>query len=89
MPAKNIYFSDGKHRIENLDLNVEDVMRLLSSGVDIDYIIDHFPPITEDDIKACIDYAEKNMPCHFSQHKTVVPKLLHINILFISNSVLL
>jgi uncharacterized protein (DUF433 family) len=62
MPAKNIYFADGKHRIETLDISVEEVMQLLSSGMDIDYICDHFLPLNEDDIKACIDYAQKTFP---------------------------
>ena len=62
MPAKNIYFAEGKHRIESLDISVEEVMQLLSSGMDINYICDHFPPLNEDDIKACIAYAQKNIP---------------------------
>jgi uncharacterized protein (DUF433 family) len=61
MPAKNIYFENGKHRIEALDISVEEVMQLLLSGMRIDYICDHFPPLNEDDIKACIDYAQKNI----------------------------
>jgi uncharacterized protein (DUF433 family) len=62
MSAKNIYFADGKHRIEALDITVEEVMQLLSASMDIDYICDHFPPLNEDDIKACIGYAQKNIP---------------------------
>ncbi len=61
MSSKKIYFSEGKHRIETLDLTVEDVMQLLSSGMSIDYICDHFPLLNEADIKACIDYAQKNI----------------------------
>jgi uncharacterized protein (DUF433 family) len=62
MSTKNIYLAEGKHRIEALDITVEDVMQLLSSGMSIDYICDHFPLLNEADIKACIDYAQKNIP---------------------------
>lgn len=61
MSRKEIYFVEGKHRIETVDIAVEDVMQLLSSGMSIDYICDHFPLLNENDIKACIDYAQKNI----------------------------
>jgi uncharacterized protein (DUF433 family) len=36
-------------------------MQLLSAGMDVDYISDHFPELTVEDINACIDYALKNI----------------------------
>ena len=59
MTCKNIHFAEGKHRIETLDITAEEVIKLLSSGMSIDYICDHFPLLNEADIKACIDYAQK------------------------------
>jgi len=61
MTAKKIYFDRGKHRIEDVDISVDQVMLLLSAGMDIDYIADHFPELSEEDIKACVDYALKNI----------------------------
>ncbi|MDB4470880.1 DUF433 domain-containing protein [Deltaproteobacteria bacterium] len=61
MSSKKIYFAGGKHRIESLDITVEEVMQLLSSGMSIDYICDHFPLLNEADIKACIVYSQKNI----------------------------
>ena len=58
--AKNIYY-DGKHRIEGVDISVDDVMQLLSAGMSVDYISDHFPELTVDDINACVAYALKNI----------------------------
>ena len=37
MTCKNIYFAEGKHRIETLDITAEDVIKLLSSGMSINY----------------------------------------------------
>lgn len=61
MTARKIYFSEGKHQIDGIDITVDEVMQLLSSGMTIDYICDHFPQLEEEDIKACIDYALKNI----------------------------
>ena len=59
--ARHIYYAEGKHRIEGIDISVDEVMQLLSAGMDIDYISDHFPELTVEDINACIAYALKNI----------------------------
>lgn len=61
MAAKRIYFNTGKHRIEDVDMTVTDVMALLSAGMSVAQVEDHFFELTEDDIKACISYAIKHI----------------------------
>lgn len=59
--ARKLYFADGKHRIEGVDISVKEVMQLLSSGMETDTISDRYPQLSEADIKACIAYALKNI----------------------------
>lgn len=61
MTAKKFYFARGKHRIEDVDITVDQIMQLLSAGMNVEYISDHFPELTPDDINACIAYALKNI----------------------------
>lgn len=47
----------GKPVIRNTRIPVELVLRKLSEGADTAEILDAYPRITEDDIRACLRYA--------------------------------
>ncbi|KOH45157.1 DUF433 domain-containing protein [Sunxiuqinia dokdonensis] len=47
----------GKPCVRDTRITVFDVLGWLASGMTIDEIIDDFPELTVDDIKACLAYA--------------------------------
>lgn len=53
----NIYF--GKPTIRNTRYSVEMVLDLLSAGMATDEIMEDYPAIEADDIKACLAFASK------------------------------
>ncbi len=49
----------GKPTVRNMRYPVEFILDLLSSGMTNDEIIEDYPAIQEDDIKACLAYASR------------------------------
>lgn len=47
----------GKPCVRDTRISVYDVLSWLSSGMDFNEIIEDFPELTKDDIKACLAYA--------------------------------
>ena len=47
----------GKPRVRGTRLTVEDVLSYLASGMTEDEILADFPPLTRDDIRACLAFA--------------------------------
>jgi uncharacterized protein (DUF433 family) len=47
----------GKPCIRGLRMTVQDVLEYLASGMSEDEILDDFPDLTRDDIKACLAFA--------------------------------
>ncbi|MDJ0517079.1 MAG: DUF433 domain-containing protein [Trichodesmium sp. MO_231.B1] len=47
----------GKPCIRRMRITVYDVLGWLASGMSITEIIDDFPELTEEDIKACLEFA--------------------------------
>ncbi len=47
----------GKPCIRGMRITVYDVLGYLASGMSNDEILDDFPELTEEDIKACLTYA--------------------------------
>ncbi|MDR9419437.1 DUF433 domain-containing protein [Gracilimonas sp.] len=47
----------GKPCIRGMRITVYDVLGYLASGMTVEEIIDDFPELTSEDIKACLDYA--------------------------------
>ena len=47
----------GKPCVRDTRISVYDVLSWLSSGMDFDEIIDDFPELTKEDIRACLAYA--------------------------------
>ena len=47
----------GKACIRNMRISVYDVLKMLASGMKNKEIIEDFPELTEEDIKACMEYA--------------------------------
>jgi uncharacterized protein (DUF433 family) len=58
---KRITFEDGKNggraSIRNMRLRVHDILELLAEGVPESEIIEEFPELEPDDIRACLAYA--------------------------------
>ena len=54
----------GKPCIRNLRMTVTDVLEYLASGMSEDEILDNFPDLTREDIRACLAFAadrERNL----------------------------
>jgi uncharacterized protein (DUF433 family) len=49
----------GKPTIRNMRYSVEMILDLLSSGMTFDEIIDDYPVLQNEDLKACLSYASK------------------------------
>ena len=49
----------GKPTVRNMRYPVEFILDLLSSGMTNDEIIEDYPALQEDDIKACLAYASR------------------------------
>jgi uncharacterized protein (DUF433 family) len=47
----------GKPCVRDTRISVYDVLSWLSSGMDFNEIIDDFPELTKEDIRACLAYA--------------------------------
>lgn len=47
----------GKPIIRDLRISVELIVSLLAQGVDIDDILDDYPALEPDDVRACLAYA--------------------------------
>ena len=47
----------GKPCIRGLRITVYDVLSYLAAGMSSDEIIADFPPLTKDDIRACLEFA--------------------------------
>ena len=62
----------GKPCIRGLRITVGDVLGWLAAGMSHAEIIDDFPDLTEEDIRACLAYAadrERNVMISFSKHE--------------------
>lgn len=48
----------GKPTVAGTRITVQDVLELMNEGLSFEQIItDYYPDLTNDDIKACVDYA--------------------------------
>ncbi|MBL8189782.1 MAG: DUF433 domain-containing protein [Acidobacteria bacterium] len=47
----------GKPCIRGMRITVYDVLEYLASGMTVEEILDDFPYLTEEDIRACLSYA--------------------------------
>ena len=47
----------GKPCIRGLRITVQDVLEYLASGMTVEQIVDDFPDLTPDDIRACLAFA--------------------------------
>ena len=61
MSSVKISLRNGEHFIEGAEITVPQLMKMLSVGMTPEAIADQFPPLTEEDIKACVEYALKNV----------------------------
>ena len=56
----------GKPVIRNTRIPVEVILRKLSEGATVDELMDAYPRLTEDDVRACLAYAADTI-----SHETV------------------
>ncbi len=64
MPYQKIITIDagkrgGKPCIRNMRVSVYDVLKLLASGMSHEKVLHDFPELTEEDIRACMQYASE------------------------------
>lgn len=52
----------GKPTIRGLRYTVYDILSYLAAGMTINEILDDFPDLTEDDIRACLSFAADREP---------------------------
>ena len=65
----------GKPCIRGMRITVYDVLSYLASGMTHQEIMDDYPDLTEEDIRACLAYAadkERNAMLAFSKHEAAV-----------------
>jgi uncharacterized protein (DUF433 family) len=64
----------GKPCIRNLRITVTDVLEYLASGMSEDEILDNFPDLTREDIRACLAFAadRKRNSAMISNYKIAV-----------------
>lgn len=51
----------GRPCVRGMRIRVTDVLDLFSSGLSASQILDEMPDLTEDDLKACLQYASKSI----------------------------
>ena len=52
----------GRPCIRRMRITVADVLGWLAAGMSHEEIIDDFPELTEEDIRACLEYAARQVP---------------------------
>ena len=52
----------GKPIIRDMRISVELILSLLSQGADSDELLDDYPGLEPEDIRACIAYAQPSLP---------------------------
>lgn len=53
----------GKPCIRGMRITVYDVLEYLASGMSVEEILDDFPYLTEEDVRACLSYAADREKC--------------------------
>ncbi len=53
----------GKPCIRGMRITVYDVLGYLASGMSVQEVLDDFPYLTEEDIRACLSYAAERERC--------------------------
>ncbi len=58
----------GKPCIRGMRITVADVLGYLAAGMSVQEVLDDFPDLTEEDVRACLAYAADR-----DRHTTIVP----------------
>ena len=80
MDYKNIITIDpgkrgGKPCIRHMRITVYDILKLLASGMSVEAILQDFPELTSEDIKATLEYAaerEKTLTYSTTRHEIAI-----------------
>jgi uncharacterized protein (DUF433 family) len=57
---------NGKPVIRGTRITVQTVLEFLAAGDSIEDVLDEYPTLTADDVRACLDYASRVLANHFS-----------------------
>ena len=52
----------GQPCIRGMRITVRDVLEYLAGGMNVSELLDEFPELTVDDVRACLDFAAKQIP---------------------------
>lgn len=57
---------NGKPVVRGTRISVQTVLEFLAAGDSIDEVLEEYPALKREDVKACLDYASKLMANHYS-----------------------
>ncbi len=52
----------GQPCIRGMRITVRDVLEYLAGGMSVEEVLDDFPELTADDVRACLTYAANQLP---------------------------
>ena len=52
----------GQPCVRGMRITVRDVLEYLAGGMSVDELLDDFPELTRDDVRACLAYAASQIP---------------------------
>jgi uncharacterized protein (DUF433 family) len=52
----------GQPCVRGMRITVRDVLEYLAGGMSVDELLDDFPELTRDDVRACLAYAASQLP---------------------------
>ena len=70
---------DGKPIIRDLRISVELILSLLAQGETVENLLDDYPGLEPDDVRACTSYAVRAQPRRASEPRAFPRPLTHIS----------
>jgi uncharacterized protein (DUF433 family) len=57
---------NGKPVVRGTRITAQTVLEFLAAGDSVEEVLEEYPSLTREDVKACLDYASKLMGNHYS-----------------------
>jgi uncharacterized protein (DUF433 family) len=57
---------NGKPVIRGTRITVQTVLEFLAAGDSVEEVLEEYPSLTHEDVRACLDYASRLMANHYS-----------------------
>ena len=57
---------NGKPVIRGTRITAQTVLEFLAAGDSVEEVLEEYPSLTRDDVRACLDYASRLMANHYS-----------------------